>query len=451
MPRLVRQQTASQRLKAKFNIQDWWLWLSEEIETRDLDEQFGGTPIGLALNFIFLIAQANAGSLSSSNDLFDTGSNSGWASWLASLVVWSLTLLSLTITFFTTTHNRKYRLHGANVEAKPATPNAHRVKSQSEMNTSPMRYLASLGSDSADSRAHPNKKTDVWELSVWDPSPLNLRMFCFFSPGHIIVYKLFFPLASLDHHPSVTVFSVIVIQALLSVQMLFLSTRFTQLVKDRAIVQSETMREYDAKFVHPRIHPVVREVSTQTADPKRHVQEEILMGTPTTLIRRSIYSQPRTPDTHNTPTTKGGVLNPQMFTPSNPPRKSEAFASSIQSRPSIPPSASRQSVPLTYTSSTTSTAGLGNTLGHHSDFNGNMSVHNHNKSPLKKTISMNDVGAQEPPQSPRNSREMASYEQLGLGRRDSPFKGSMRPNPFSPVKPSARKQPQERYPSRGYF
>ena len=84
MPRLVRQQSASQRLRAKFNIQDWWLWLSEEIETRDLDEQFGGTPIGLALNFIFLIAQANAGSSSPSSDLFDTGSSPGWASWLVS-------------------------------------------------------------------------------------------------------------------------------------------------------------------------------------------------------------------------------------------------------------------------------------------------------------------------------------------------------------------------------
>ena len=92
---------------------------------------------------------------------------------------------------------RHYRLFEANIERKPETPSAKRVKVQSDPTTSsPLRLLSSImPTETAESRAHADKKNDVWELSVWDPLPVCLRLFCLFSPGHVLVYMLFLPVA----------------------------------------------------------------------------------------------------------------------------------------------------------------------------------------------------------------------------------------------------------------
>ena len=72
-----------------------------------------------------------------------------------------------------------------------------------------------LAVDTAESRAHPDASKDVWELAVWDPTPLSLRMFCMFSPGHVLVYWLFLPTAVADPRPSTTVVTTIIFVALL--------------------------------------------------------------------------------------------------------------------------------------------------------------------------------------------------------------------------------------------
>jgi hypothetical protein len=82
MPRLVRRRPLLERLKAYLNPFDFLLWLSEEIETRDWDDQGFANPSGAALNFIFLLARANSGpSRSTGNDVFGDSSESGWFSW----------------------------------------------------------------------------------------------------------------------------------------------------------------------------------------------------------------------------------------------------------------------------------------------------------------------------------------------------------------------------------
>lgn len=314
----------------------------------------------------------------------------------------------------------------ANIDVQPATPSARRVQVQSSPATSsPLRMIANMITpDTPDSRAHPDKARDVWELSVWDPLPISLRMFCFFSPGHVLVYLIFLPLAPLDPRPSMTVFNTLVMQIVLSGQLLFLCDRFSQQGRDNAILQKEVMHEYDAKFVHPMLHPVVRDAGVQTADGASAGTAEVEVGTPTTLIRRTFKTNGNPHIEGGEPTTThSNRRTSQVFTPTPVagPRRSDVFVSpstgfqSPATRYSLPVSASTNSLP--YTSTGTNLASLGG--------------QKHTNSPLKKTISLNDVNAAEQ-SSPRNSREMAAFEQR------------QRHYPSSPLKQAEARQQQSR-------
>lgn len=67
------------------NPMDFLLWLSEEMETRDWDSKLIGTQLGLALNFVFLLARANSDLAPADNDVFG-GDYATSASWLSYLV-----------------------------------------------------------------------------------------------------------------------------------------------------------------------------------------------------------------------------------------------------------------------------------------------------------------------------------------------------------------------------
>lgn len=86
MPRLVRQRPLWERITSNLNPMDFLLWLSEELETRDWDSKLVGTQLGLAMNLVFLLARANAGATSSSdNDLFGDETKIGWFSYVVSI------------------------------------------------------------------------------------------------------------------------------------------------------------------------------------------------------------------------------------------------------------------------------------------------------------------------------------------------------------------------------
>ncbi|KAF5025060.1 hypothetical protein F66182_2862 [Fusarium sp. NRRL 66182] len=415
MPRLVRRQPLSERIKAAINPMDFLLWLSEELETRDWDSANVGTQIGLVMNFVFLLARANSASTSKSDDVFSDEVGSGWLAFFVYPLVWTLIFFSFTNAFYTITRTRKYRLFLATVDKPLSTPSARRVKvNQSTASPStPLSYLANLITpESAESRAHPDKTSDVWELSVWDPLPVSLRLSCLFGPGHVLVYMIFLPLAPLDPRPSVTVLNTLVLQALISAQLLFFCSRFAQQAKDKTVIQEQVMKEYDTKFVHPRLHPMVRDVGTQfSEDQPRDHQEFVQAGTPTVQIRHSFqtHSNPytravETPEEQSVTPAPSNVMRPQMFTPPTATRRSEAFRPTTNHRSPAP----RQSLPTSYTSTGTS-SGVQNI-----NFGGSMGIHTHNKSPLKKATSLHQLGSQEAA-SPRNSREMAAYEQRNWG------------------------------------
>lgn len=572
MPRLVRRQTLTQRITAAINPCDFLLWLSEEIETRELDSIAAGNQVGVVANFLFLLARANLGpSNSADDDVFGDGSGRAWVSYLVGLgrcaalawlpqlltftsfsqiqlLVWAGVSLSVANAFFVYTRKRHYRLFEASIDRRPGTPSANRVRVQSSPATnSPLRLIGDLVNfESAESRAHPDSTRDVWELAIWDPRPASLALLSFFSPLHILIYMFELPLDPLEPRPSVAVLKCIVLQVGLSVAMRQLQSKNDQRQRDNAIIQKEVLHEYDTKFVQPRLHPIVRDMGTQVSmDPTDAagdassgdivVDESIESGTPTTVIHRGFQTHPNVnyikhidPDFGRQNASSSSLSSgrhsgpvaatPRHLTPAQqrPARYSDSFTPGNTSV-----AKSRQSMPVGVTPSYTST-GAGSSTGagtgiigegtrartgtafvantplatvnnsvHRpsipssatTNFGGSMGVYSHVNSPLKKAISMNDIGSSSAGgfQSPRNSRELAAIEQREAAERmqrmRSPTKSpkkenfplhqppqtesrlSFQPqelssppvpfNPFAKTKPSApHNSKNERFPSR---
>ncbi|KAI1422245.1 hypothetical protein F5Y12DRAFT_640130 [Xylaria sp. FL1777] len=461
MPRLVRKRPFAERVKAMLNPMDFLLWLSEEIETHDWSSKTVGTQLGLAMNFAFLIARANSGGTRVADPVFEDGaSTAGWLAYLIGAIVWFLIGFSTVNAYYTMYRTRKYRLFEADVEKKPETHSARRVRVQSSpVSSSPLRLLADvMSSESAESRAHPDSTRDVWEISVWDPLPISLRLFCLFGPGHILVYMMFLPLAPLDTRPSVTVFNCLVLQVILSVQLILFQCRFSQQNKDSSVIQKEVMHEYDTKLVHPLMYPTVRDAGTQFArDDFGNDTDFVEVGTPTVQLRRGFKTRPNPNYTkHIDPDHTGSkhinnTMNPALFTPPVATRQLGQFGGEIRSRmlsakparrstPGPTPLREGTSQSVAYTSTGT---GSGGYLG----------VMNHPNSPLKKAPSLGELEFR----SPRNNGEMAQLEQYQSSQRDrssTPMKGPRKSTgavaTFNPPTSDAwgrRQASYERYPS----
>ena len=86
MPRLVRRQPLSERIKAYLNPLDFLLWLSEEFDSNDWDqfEKDWSLTLGAVLNILFLIARSNTGPRTNrvEDDVFGDDSNASFMSWL---------------------------------------------------------------------------------------------------------------------------------------------------------------------------------------------------------------------------------------------------------------------------------------------------------------------------------------------------------------------------------
>ncbi|PGH11006.1 hypothetical protein AJ79_05157 [Helicocarpus griseus UAMH5409] len=272
MPPLIRRRPLTERIKAYLNPLDFLLWLSEELDSSDWEqwEKEWAIPLGVGLNVVFLIARANSRTNSTriEDDVFGDIPETSWLSWFASFVVHLLAFSSIFNAFYTFWRKRHYRLFEAPIDNAPSTPSAHRVQvNSSPMVSSPLRFLSNVMSmGSAEARAHPSAERDVWEIGVWDPHPLSLRLFCLFSPGHVLIYWLFLPTAAADPRPSVTIVTTLFLAALLTVQMSVLSSSFSQQLKDATLVHKEVLNEYDTKYVHPRTHPLMRSVATQHSE-----------------------------------------------------------------------------------------------------------------------------------------------------------------------------------------
>jgi hypothetical protein len=265
--------------------------------------------------------------------------------------------------------------------------------------SSPLRFFTNiLGDPSAESRAHPDPTRDVWEISIWDPNPICLQLFCLFSPGHVLVYLLFLPTLPLDPRPSVTIFTTLLLQLLLSSQLWLLQSSFSQQEKDTAIIQKEVMREYDTKFVHPRLNPLMRDVGTQYADSETSMDEKVDTYTPTVILKRGFRTNPNPNYAKHVDPENSTHISRQLFSPApsfiatNYASRESTPLTGITPRPPIRQPQFRQSMANISSPST----GDGGSLG----------VFSHANSPLKKATSMYDMHAG----APRNSFSMAAQE-----------------------------------------
>ena len=204
---------------------------------------------------------------------------------------------------YTFHRRRHYRLFESSLDAPQSTPSAHRVRvDSSPAASSPLRFLSDmLAGENAEDRSHPDATRDVWEIGVWDPTPISLRMFCLFSPGHILVYWLFLPTAISDPRPSTTIVTTIVIVCLLSAQMLLLQSSLSQQSKDASVIHKELMHEYDTKYVHPRTQPQMRNVGTQFGDLGTYAEkmpqfegenDSVDVYAPTFIINKAFHTRP---------------------------------------------------------------------------------------------------------------------------------------------------------------
>jgi hypothetical protein len=185
----------------------------------------------------------------------------------ASGIVYFLSGFAFINATYTFWRRRHYRLFENDIDNVPSTPSARRVRlddQSSPVAASPLRFIASmLGTETARARAHPDAKRDVWEIAVWDPLPVSLRLFCYFSPAHIIIYSLFLPTLAAEPRPSIKIATAMFLAFLTSVQLSSLQSYSSRQAKDAAFISKEVMHEYDTKYVQPRTQPLYRDVGTQ--------------------------------------------------------------------------------------------------------------------------------------------------------------------------------------------
>ncbi|KAF2431002.1 hypothetical protein EJ08DRAFT_633096 [Tothia fuscella] len=390
--RVVRRAPLSERIAAYLHPLDWLLWAAEEFNSNDWEDfqKAWGIPIGAGLNLIFLITRANSGGKpSKGDDVFGDydSRGSGWLVWFCRFVVHFLAILSTVNASYAFFRRRHYRFFERSVEELPATPSARRVRvDSSPLASSPLRFLYNaMAPESAESRAHPDASRQVTELAIWDPTPLSLRLFCLFSPAHVLIYWSFLPLAPLDPWPSVTIAKTILMALLLSAQGHFLATYFSQLTKDTVIIHKEVLHEYDTKYVHPSINRPARDVGIQTPpsrakSPRNHDMgtdpmptSEVDIYSPYTIINRGFHTNPN--PSYAAQFDPDNVLHLQNQQPAT---SATDFSSPLKPpttfRPQPFPSPQRQISPQRH-----SMGGDGGSLG----------VYSHAASPLRKTASTN--------------------------------------------------------------
>ncbi|KAI9892189.1 MAG: hypothetical protein M1814_001648 [Vezdaea aestivalis] len=376
MPRLVRRKPWIEQVKSYLNPLDFLLWLSEELETSDWQlERSYSTTIGIVLNLAFIVARANSGPHGNvtDDDVFGESPERSWAGF----VVHSLTIFSVTNAIYAFYRTRQYRLFESPVDAVPSTPSAHRVRVDSPpRSSSPLQHLSSVvASATAASRSHPIPSRDVWELAVWDPSPLSLRLFGLFSPAHVTIYMFILPAALNDPHPNSFILTAITAAFLLSTQLLLLQSSYKQQHKDSQLIQKEVFHEYDVKYVRPLTNQPVRDVGTQcyeTHDKYNFVE----IHTPTTIVNRGFKTRPNNNYAkHFDPDGVGQQKPSQPSLPRHRTTATNVFQTPLHQRDSSSPLKPKTTVRQPRFSGS---RGDGGSLG----------VYSHASSPLKKSASV---------------------------------------------------------------
>lgn len=276
-----------QGLKAKLASYpfDLYLLLNEKFSLIDWDAHSDEylIPVGITLNVLLFATRCyqtsnnkHKGALDASyyhGDLFDTSkglptskllnNNTGvhssaiqvFFNWLFNGIGTLLTTLSFVSSYLLFVQStRTYSLFIRGPDFDPNTPSAYKAEVNPEYYNNDneevsivrkiVRALLNTSRRAVGGDAVNKSKNFVWQLDVWEPSRFQLMILATFSPIHILYYY------SLH---TVTIFSFFFLVLLSTFLYYLIFQKFLVLVKDRQLILSETLNEYDHKFIKPRL------------------------------------------------------------------------------------------------------------------------------------------------------------------------------------------------------
>ncbi|CAO1620687.1 unnamed protein product [Sympodiomycopsis kandeliae] len=223
-------------------------------------------------------------------------------SWLAGIISFALVAFSVYNIYALVASRRKYRLWMRSPQDKVTSENARLVPiNLDEERPGPTLHDKVISHIFRRLRSVPivgllvpepphlvgdeGPEAQIHELNVWEAPEVSLRVAVIFSPVHALLWHIagssFLPITG-----SFAWIAFFVTLVGISAQALLLSVSFSQLVKDRALLSAEVLREYDQKFVLPRAMPSVRDASTMTSDDG---MEQITTSLPQS---RTVFSSP---------------------------------------------------------------------------------------------------------------------------------------------------------------
>ncbi|KAG0020115.1 hypothetical protein BGZ80_004751 [Entomortierella chlamydospora] len=158
---------------------------------------------------------------------------------------------------------KNYKMLLRDLDDRPSASNTKMVGVQQEEAYWSFRFPGKLmlvnGTGFHGPKLQENKR-HVWEMSIWNPSILSRNLFCWYSPAQVLV------MAGMN---SDNIHIFLPLSIFVGLQVHLLVSVYQSFVKDKQILFEELSREYDAKFVHPRIFvrksdKQVSTVSTET-------------------------------------------------------------------------------------------------------------------------------------------------------------------------------------------
>ncbi|PPQ93315.1 hypothetical protein CVT25_014444 [Psilocybe cyanescens] len=203
-------------------------------------------------------------------DIVSGTNKSSWFDWTTPITLF-LVLFSVFTTYNLATRTRSYKFHHrtdplasphakfvvTNLDLEPLARPALGRRIRSNLWYSFLYFWRFLFGMQPPARPTlPKGKTSrVQELEVWEPSEMDLELFSIYSPAHAVLW-LAMGSSSWLHS--------LVIMGIVGLQLNVLTHSYTQLLKDRQILASETMKEYNDGFVYPRINPIRKDVAVMT-------------------------------------------------------------------------------------------------------------------------------------------------------------------------------------------
>lgn len=154
---------------------------------------------------------------------------------------------------------------------RPPTSSARLVRVDSSPTaSSPWTLLTSIyNAFLSPPQPHPDEHTDVWEISLWSPPALTLQLLTLFSPVHLAVYHLSLPYNPPSYpglpapNPLPQYVTLFCTQLLISFALRMQQSAYAQQRIDHGVLNREVLSEYNAKYVHPRLNVIKRDVAVQ--------------------------------------------------------------------------------------------------------------------------------------------------------------------------------------------